>query len=179
MNVGNLVFQASVIRELGVSNCIETQFWRIQEMGANHINENFTKVVCPCANAFRHNIGYISALNGVLEGVNIPIVIIGIGAEDDLDLSHEGDVKMVESLKNLTTRSIIGTRGDFTTKVMQKHGITNVMTIGCPSLFSPCNRDFSVGKARTAGKIAFNSEIGHDTWTPLYYGNLEQFSYFP
>lgn len=87
-------------------------------MGANHINENFTKVICPCANAFRHNIKYISELNRVLEGVDIPIVIIGIGAEDDLDLSHEGDVKMVESLKNLTTRSIIGTRGDFTTKVM-------------------------------------------------------------
>lgn len=148
-------------------------------MGIQHINENYSCVVFPCANQFRHSVVYLEKISSLVEGITIPVVLVGLGAEDDIDLNCEEDVRMVESLKKLTTRSIIGTRGDFTTKVMQKHGITNVMTIGCPSMFSTCNRDFSVGKARTSGKIAFNSEIGHDTWTPLYYGNLEQFSYFP
>lgn len=169
-----------MIKELGHLNCVDSPWFSVQPNEIQYINDNFKCVVCPCANAFRHDVPYLNYLSKNLDGITIPIVIMGIGAEDNLDLNCDNDIQIIESLKNLSSRSIIGTRGDFTTKVLEKYGITNAMTIGCPSLFSPCSKKFCVGSVNgTSNKIAFNTELGHDTWSPLYYGNLEQFSYFP
>lgn len=107
--------------------------------------------------------------------VNIPIYLLGLGAEDNIDLTCENDRMMVDSVKRIGENGgMITTRGWRTTEILAKYGITNVETLGCPSMYSTLNPNFAVnGVNETSDKVALNS----DTWAnprffqPLLFSN--------
>lgn len=75
-----------------------------------------------------------------LRRVKIPIVIAGLGANSlcgyDVSFHKKLSRELIEFLSELSQlTNVIGVRGDFTRDVLNKLGIRNVETIGCPSYY--------------------------------------------
>lgn len=71
-----------------------------------------------------------------LEQTQLPVFLIGVGAQADLDRViprvHPGTLRL---LKIVSERSkVIAARGEFTCEVLAKYGIINAVPTGCPSM---------------------------------------------
>src|SRR5690606_30287480 len=95
----------------------------------------------PLANSFRKSfIGQLDALTKLIEDLRIPCVVVGVGAQTDLDLRLLGGSPIDSHVKKfagavLDRSACIGVRGDFTKDYLNRLGFSDVDVIGCPSMF--------------------------------------------
>ena len=152
-NVGNLVFTDAMHKLLSTPDARLTPNAFLSERpGVNQayidaINERFDMFVVPLANAFRTKfLGNLKRLTRVIEGLRIPVVVVGVGVEggprslDDPFPSPEGELKdaVVSFVRAVLDRSAsIGVRGEFTHSYLAQLGFGDdvVDIVGCPSLF--------------------------------------------
>lgn len=132
-NLGNMMFANAVWDQVdGFKERIPYQF------GHERVNREFDGIVIPAANWLGQG-PKMRQLIDSLEKVEIPVIVIGLGAQaphtgHDMVLSDD-DLAL---LKVFADRShSIGVRGPYTAEIIKNTGIGNPVVVGCPSLYQP------------------------------------------
>jgi hypothetical protein len=141
-NSGNVVFLQAAYKLLATNGSrIETYGGRPDPADAERINESHDVFVVPLANAFRPTFEpHLMALTRLIERLRIPVVILGVGAQSNLDYEMAA-LKPVERSVKAFVRTVldhspsIGVRGEFSQHYLQSLGFREVEVIGCPSMF--------------------------------------------
>lgn len=86
-NSGNLLFAQSVFKCLSrPDHHIDVNYYKVDPNSADYINENYDVFVLPLANAFRPSFQkQLDGLTILIRKLKIPVVVIGVGAQTDLD----------------------------------------------------------------------------------------------
>lgn len=149
-NVGNHLYSHAVFKALLVpgseivsnSNLSETQ--AATQRDCARVNERFDAFVVPLANAFRPGFRRrLANLTTFVRGLNIPVVVVGVGAQVDGLSNDEGALEHIgPEVKDFVSAVLersesIGVRGELTQRYLRKLGFPDsaVTVVGCPSLF--------------------------------------------
>jgi hypothetical protein len=141
-NVGNLLFQQASYKLLQTEG---TEVVTGRLLGgreeAERINDEFDHVVVPLANAFRFSFqSELDRLSETLEHLRVPVTVLGVGAQMNLD----GDVARLGRMRASVSRFMravldrspsVGVRGEFTEQYLHSIGFSEIDVIGCPSLY--------------------------------------------
>ena len=86
-NSGNLVFSHAAHKLLATSTAeITPSRFRADPRDADEINEKYDVFVIPLANAFRHDYANrLTSMARLIERLKIPVVVLGVGAQTDVD----------------------------------------------------------------------------------------------
>lgn len=141
-NTGNLIFAASAQRALTtVENSPEPRSLTYWGRNVDRLNAEFDHLVIPLANAFRRSyLPQLKVLTSLVQRVKIPVTILGIGAQAQLDNTWVHDPERDEAVKTLLSAVLdrsptIGVRGELTQQYLRGLGFDQVDVIGCPSMF--------------------------------------------
>lgn len=75
-------------------------------------------------------------LEKLIEQTSKPIIPISVGLQaKEFDLNYKIADRTVALLKKIEERAVLGVRGEYTAKILEKHGIHNMAVIGCPSMY--------------------------------------------
>ena len=142
-NNGNYLFSDAVVASLSTPG-VEVTCWTLEEMLAEvgTLDDRFDQLVLPFANAFRPGyVGYLHDYRTLLSQVQVPVTVLGIGAQSSLDYSIEPLEPLADEV-SLFVRAVlehspsIGVRGEFTADYLRGLGFSEVEVIGCPSMFT-------------------------------------------
>lgn len=141
-NVGNLLFSESTYRLLDTHDT-EIVTSNLRKLRPGWVNDNFDGVVIPLANAFRRS--FIDALNEItdlMDGLTIPVVILGVGSQANFDNVHSHNDGDNDAVRRFVATALkrgpsIGVRGELTAEYLADlgFGAEHVDVIGCPSMF--------------------------------------------
>lgn len=133
-NTGNLMFHHAAYHMITETKYVigEDLPW---DMGT--IRKHCRAIVVPAANHIREDLDLTTFVQ-FLERVELPLIFLGLGAQaDNIDKSHfdlhPSIVKLLDLIKERS--KMVSIRGDFTARVLDSFGITNVEVTGCPSNF--------------------------------------------
>ena len=172
-NSGNYLFQHAIWKSLQTPDTEIVSNGTLSEReppgpdDANRINDEFDHFVIPLANAFRPEFSKrLEKLTSLIEGLNIPVTVIGVGAQAGVELKTEALDEMSDVVRAfvgavLDRSASIGVRGDFTKNYLTGLGFADdaVDVIGCPSLFLH-GPDLRIDKDRAGinaqSKVALN-----------------------
>lgn len=145
-NLGNLLFANSVFRSVMTEDTevVSTYYKYVYtDEEIEQINAEFDCFLIPLADAFRPDfIHFLNNLTVLVKRLTIPCIVIGVGLRADyeqkeLSYPFDKDVKdFVEAILEKST--MLGLRGDFTGKYLEKLGFKpdrDFTVIGCPSLY--------------------------------------------
>jgi Polysaccharide pyruvyl transferase len=149
-NVGNYLYTNAVHRALSttgteiVSNGTLSDLRAPEPGDAERINDEFDRFVVPLANAFRPAFErHLVHLTSLIEGLTVPVTVIGVGAQAGLDLDASPLASMADPVRAfvravLDRSASIGVRGEFTQSYLVDLGFPAeaIDIIGCPSLFT-------------------------------------------
>lgn len=135
-NTGNLLFTNAVWNQIdGPKERFNFTF------DPEKLNERVEALVIPAANWLSPHVDF-SDLADLVERLTIPVVLIGLGAQNHDFTGHvpipEGTVRFIRAVADRSAS--ISVRGDYTRKILKKLGITNVTVTGCPSLYHDFRR---------------------------------------
>lgn len=147
MNTGNQVFSSSLEKILN----LEVSPWnKIQK---DHSQLNDIKAVVTTDLIWINQNSNFDYLYERLSKVQTPFVPISIGLQaGKLDPDFRLNSSCLKVLSAMQERAILGVRGEYTASILEKHGITNISIIGCPSLYWTKNPDFQFEKKEFIGK---------------------------
>ncbi len=141
-NSGNLIFLETAYKILDTHDAeITPDRFAAYKMGADEINERFDVYVIPLANAFRPTFeNSLGRLTKVLEGLKIPVVVLGAGLQSSIPYAAGHERPFDETVKAFAAAVLdrspsIGVRGEYTQDYLQRLGFRDVEVIGCPSMF--------------------------------------------
>lgn len=143
-NSGNLIFAESTWRMLSTKNTkLTMNGYTANPEKAGSINADYDVLVLPFANAFRASfMGHLRQFTTLIEKLDIPVVVTGVGAQAGLDASPESIAEMGPDVKAfckavLARSASIGVRGEYTYEFIRSLGFSDdeVDIIGCPSMF--------------------------------------------
>ncbi len=176
-NTGNSVFLHAAYRLLATPNArITPDALRIRPADADRINEEHDVYVLPFANAFRPQYARrLERWSKLIERLRIPVVILGIGAQSDLDYDLGALAPIDGSVRRFVAAVLergptIGVRGEFTERYLRHLGFSAVEVVGCPSVFlnGPDMRvEKEVEHLGTASRLAFNTAPSQASVGPL------------
>ena len=176
-NVGNYLFTNAVHRALStagteiVSNGTLSDLRTPEPGDAERINDQFDRFVVPLANAFRPAFEkHLVHLTALIAGLNIPVTVVGVGAQAGADLDASPLTTMSDTVRAfvaavLERSTSIGVRGEFTKAYLVDLGFPaeSIDVIGCPSLFT-YGGSLQVHKAKDeigpASRLALNLSPG-------------------
>ena len=154
-NFGNLLIGKSVRDILNINELITKSSISSPE----EANERCDHVVIPAANFLWKGFDF-GHMADFLEKTNLPITIIGVGAQSSnramIGSIHPGTLRL---MKLISERSeLIGVRGYYTAEVLSTYGIHNVEAIGCPSLYSKSSKVLKIntGKLQNIEGLSIN-----------------------
>ncbi|SBT39147.1 polysaccharide pyruvyl transferase family protein [Micromonospora narathiwatensis] len=141
-NTGNLVFSHAAHKLLATSAAeITPSRFRADPREADEINEKYDVFVIPLANAFRRDYtDQLAAMTRLIERLKIPVVVLGVGAQTDVDGDREF-LRPIDETVSRFCRAVldrshsIGVRGEITEDYLRTLGFSAVEQIGCPSMF--------------------------------------------
>ncbi|WBB46694.1 polysaccharide pyruvyl transferase family protein [Verrucosispora sp. WMMA2044] len=141
-NVGNLVFSHAAHKLLGAPGVeITSNRGVVNPRAADRINEEYDVFVVPLANAFRRSYAHrVDAMSNLIERLKIPVVVLGVGVQTNVDGDREYLRPIDESVSRfcravLDRSHSIGVRGEITASYLRTLGFSAVEEIGCPSMF--------------------------------------------
>lgn len=171
-NIGNMLFQSGVSRTLMRGKVmIDTLHTKraFTDKDVNMINETYSCLVLPFANAFRR--GFVDELNNttlLINKLKIPCVVIGVGAQAELGKELDAE-ELNEAVTNfmkavLKKSAMVGIRGEFTADYLKKLGFQeerDFTVIGCPSLYMYGKElpEMEVKELTPDSKVSMNSKI--------------------
>jgi hypothetical protein len=141
-NSGNLVFLHAAYKLLRTREAqVSTYGGRPDPVDAGWINERHDIFVIPLANAFRASFEpHLLALTELIRRLRIPVVVLGVGAQSNLDYETARLRSLERSVKAFVSAVLdrspsIGVRGRFSHAYLKSLGFHDVEVIGCPSMF--------------------------------------------
>ncbi|MFC8849860.1 MULTISPECIES: polysaccharide pyruvyl transferase family protein [unclassified Micromonospora] len=141
-NAGNLVFSHAAHKLLRTSTAeITSSEFRVNPREADEINERYDVFVVPLANAFRRSYAHrLVAMTQLIERLKIPVVVLGVGAQTNVDGDREYLRPIDDAVKAFVSAVLdrshtIGVRGEITEGYLRTLGFSAVDVIGCPSMF--------------------------------------------
>jgi hypothetical protein len=141
-NSGNLVFMDAAHKILSAPGVeVVADGLAIATSRAGEINERYDAYVIPLANAFRRSYELqLVRMTQLIRKLRIPVVILGVGAEANLQGSFEPLGRMERSIRAFVGAVLdrgpsIGVRGEATAGYLAGLGFRDVDVIGCPSMF--------------------------------------------
>ncbi len=156
-NIGNLVYQYSVIRTLMTEDTeIVSDEFAINPNSSDLINKNYDAYIIPLANAFRTSfIPQLKRYTELIKKLEIPVVVVGIGLQApygyDVKKGFNFDKEVKEFVKAVLEKSsIIGLRGQITADYLEYLGFIpekDFTVIGCPSMYT-FGRDLKLRKPK-------------------------------
>lgn len=167
-NTGNLLFQYAMYSLIGDRRHLlgRDLGWR-----GDRVRELCRAVVLPSANFLREGFD-MSGVTGFLEKVDLPFVMVGLGAQAPdygtrtFDF-HPSVLRLIDLIRERAP--LVGVRGAFTAEVLADRGVTNVLVTGCPSNFINPAPDLGArvaakrARARAAGLRSFITH-GDEPW---------------
>ncbi|WP_226629305.1 polysaccharide pyruvyl transferase family protein [Alloyangia pacifica] len=128
-NTGNLIFSESAFR----------LFPDAQRSPFNHIHKRMGSdrdcIVIAAANWLNEKADF-SGLVETLEQTDVPVIVLGLGAQSGMDgkipTLRPGTERLVRLLAERSPR--ISARGQFSCEVLEKYGAKNAVPTGCPSM---------------------------------------------
>lgn len=130
-NAGNLIFSQASHKTLQTSGTeVVANGFRADAADAERINEEYDAFVVPLANAFRESFtGHLNNLSSLIEKLTIPVVVLGVGAQSDLDYSLDRMAPLDAPVKRFVTAVLnrsasIGVRGEFTESYLKSWAST-------------------------------------------------------
>lgn len=145
-NSGNLAYQCSIQRLLsneGLNSFVATKYnHKSDEARIKEINENFDAFILPMANNIgrKNFVAQLDELSTLIEKVDIPCVVVGIGIQTSIDGNlnlpcKDNTIRFVNAV--LSKSKVIGVRGQLTKDYLISIGIPSekIEVIGCPSLY--------------------------------------------
>ncbi|RIJ65634.1 polysaccharide pyruvyl transferase family protein [Rummeliibacillus sp. POC4] len=152
-NVGNLVYAYSIFRTLTMDDVkLTPDYYKIEPKKADYINDTYDGYIIPLADAFRPKFASkLAKYTELINRLNIPVYVIGVGLsadfEPNLDEAYPFDEEVKAFVKAVLKKSsIIGVRGDITSRYLTKLGFkegVDHIAIGCPSMYG-FGRDLKV-----------------------------------
>jgi hypothetical protein len=141
LNVGNHAFWNAVDSHIvGEKEYINT--WAFD---SNFIRDNFDIIVIPASN-FLHPDRDLGALASKLEKTQLPLLVIGIGAQSPATGSKiqlkEGTERFISVIKEQAIH--ITCRGSYTAQVLSDFGVNQISALGCPSNLTNLKDDLGV-----------------------------------
>lgn len=139
-NTGNLAFWN------GFSNILPQNIIQVEwHSNAEKVKNNIDVLAIAAANFLRQD-SDMSQLADLVEKIDKPVLIAGLGAEsqstNDIPELMDGTVKF---LKEISKRcDFFGVRGEFSRIVCEAYGVKNAKVMSCPSIF--INSDKNLGK---------------------------------
>lgn len=138
-NTGNYLIGEGALGALS-SNATHIPFWHLYNActtgaGLDEINANFDICVFTCANLLRKGLS-ADAEALVLEHLNMPVVMLGIGIQKRDDLASslpQGTRKLLQVIKKKEHYFL--TRGRETASFLKDEGFSFVKPVGCPSIY--------------------------------------------
>jgi hypothetical protein len=129
-NLGNLAFWYCTTKLIDEKMCFISWDTKTSELPPD------TKaIVIPAAN-FLNEYSNLSLLTRLVQEVDLPCVLIGIGAQsetfDHYPALHESTIQFMHEVSKRT--SWIGVRGEYSRHVCESIGIANTIALGCPSI---------------------------------------------
>lgn len=98
------------------------------------LNNNFDALVLPMANEIRPNLNHASLLK-VLEQIKIPVIVLGMGMQNEMEDLSVLESATVEMLRWIDEKArVFGVRGTYTEGWLKKMGFKNPTALGCPSM---------------------------------------------
>ena len=139
-NTGNLAFQFGFAHHVTGTKSYFSFSFRPEEIASDH------DVVCLPAANFLYSGFDLGSLADRLDKCNLPIVVVGLGAQAFKSIDEVKLQPGTERLLHLLAErgKSIAVRGKYTASVLERHGVTNFDVLGCPSNF--INLDASHGK---------------------------------
>ncbi|MET1133499.1 MAG: polysaccharide pyruvyl transferase family protein [Aeromicrobium sp.] len=141
-NSGNLIFAASAQRSVMVDGVdVEANNLSTLLRSVDRLNEEERHVVIPLANAFRRGfVQQLSDLTSAIEQLTVPVTILGVGGQFQLDGSPERSDEVDAAARRFMRAVLehgpsIGVRGERTAAYLSDLGFSEVDVIGCPSMF--------------------------------------------
>lgn len=112
------------------------------------IRQNFDRIVSPAANFLCRHFDF-GAWADVVEAVDLPCLMVGLGAQAPDDQQRIADIPKgtVRFVKAVAERChSIGVRGQFTAEVLDSLGVANLDILGCPSFYTNLSQPLAVAK---------------------------------
>jgi hypothetical protein len=141
-NIGNALFLSAAYKYLDTSDAeITPDGFAEHLLGPDEINERFDVYVIPLANGFRTTfMPFLSRMTKVIEGLKIPVVVLGGGLQARLPYNPRAvrpqDEVVTAFMRAVLDRSPkVGVRGEYTLDYLNRLGFRDVEVIGCPSMF--------------------------------------------
>lgn len=136
-NLGNLAFSCSIYRHLNLEFIGSGLKAKPENMA-----DQADLIVIAAANWIRPDEldkrkPFWVSLAEIIEKSGLPVALLGVGAQAD---SVSEDFNMSDEMLRLlraveSSGGVIGTRGEFTSAVLSRNGLTCHRTTGCPSLY--------------------------------------------
>lgn len=154
------------------------------EKDAERINAECDSFALPLANAFRKSfLPHLVRYTRLIERLNIPVTVIGVGAQASIDAGLEELRPHADTVKAfaravLDRSAVIGVRGAFTADYLKSLGFNDVEVIGCPSMYMH-GRDFRVARRverlTPSARIAVNITPNVPKTLPMALANLVRY----
>ena len=129
-NFGNMLFTNAVYNQ--IPNCSHVGF----NFDPVKVRSEYDGFVIPAANWIntKQDWGFLADL---LDAADLPVCVVGLGSqinsEEDFLAIPDGTKKLLRVLSRLSVS--IGVRGDYTQGVVERLGVRNSVSLGCPSIF--------------------------------------------
>lgn len=141
-NSGDLLWTQAAYKLLSTPDVqIEIDGYRAHGDEADRINEEYDHVVIPLSNAFRIRFErQLIRLTRMIERLRIPVTILGVGAQSNVEYGFEPMRPLNQSVKAFVAAVLdhspsIGVRGEYSAAYLETLGFRDVHVIGCPSMF--------------------------------------------
>lgn len=157
-NTGNLLFTNAVWAQVkGRKKRLGFHF------DPDVLNKTLEALVIPAANWLGPHVD-LSELADLVEKLDIPVILIGIGAQDH---AFTGTVEIPDGtlrfVRAVSERShSISVRGEYTREILAGYGVQNVTVTGCPSLYQSLQPD-AEAKLRAAWASPAGPTLLHST----------------
>lgn len=129
-NFGNMLFTNAVYNQ--IPNCTHVGFG----FDPAKVRAEYDGFVIPAANWInvKQDWGFLADL---LDAADLPVCVVGLGSqinsEEDFLAIPDGTKKLLQVLSRLSVK--IGVRGEYTQSVVERLGVKNSVSLGCPSIF--------------------------------------------
>ena len=158
-NTGNLLFTQAVMKH------IQGDVERIGfSFDPEKVSKEFDALILPAANWLGEYVD-MGFLADKLSKVNIPCIIVGLGAQAELSNSMpklpSGTIRLLSILTDKSNSLSI--RGHFTAEVLEHYGYKSFTITGCPSIFLNLQKQINIPeeKVQTLDKIIISSTRYH------------------